>query len=252
MPPFVGSLLGVLSAAGKNDDRPQSISTHDTAGAVDAACASVGAKARQLGVDVVECTHSKNLYTLSIPLIDVILHDDASIVMRKIVKKIIREKQPAFRGMIQSLRPADYADFRAILSDVIRNLVTGSSSHDAPPVLSWGKIVTAYAFGGLFANDAIAMAAASSGSASYSSYSVSSSASSPPGQMDPKELGMIVGEVVDQVAGPWIQQQGGWKSFAHFFSTINAEESLTRNLVYLVCASAAASVGLVWWKAMVK
>ena len=201
---------------------------------------SVSTRARQLGIDAVECTHPRNLSSLPLPIIDVLIRDDVSIVMRKIVKKIVLEKRPLFHGMIQSVRPAaDFVaveDFQSILTDVVGHLVYGVSDHSAAPNLTWGKVVTAYAFGGLFANAVLT--------------SSCSSESWPPADRV-RHLGTIVGEVVDDLAGAWIAQQGGWNSFAKYFCTINTEESITRNLVYLFGASAAAAVGLVCWKTMV-
>jgi len=230
MPPLVGNSL--------DSEDEHSLSSSEGEDDVDrrtGANASVSAKARLLGIDAVECTHPRNLYSLPLPIIDVILRDDASIVMRKIVKKIVLEKQPLFHGMIQTVRPSgsNAEEFRSILSDVVDHLVAGASAHSTPN-LTWGKIVTAYAFGGLFAN--VVLASSSPG--------ISPSART-------EELGTIVGEVIDEVAGAWIAQQGGWESFAKFFCTVNTEESITRNLVYLFGASAAAAVGLVCWKTMV-
>jgi len=229
MPPLVGNSL-------ESDDERSLSSTESDDGAdlLSPAASSVSTRARQLGIDAVECTHPRNLYSLPFPIIDVILRDDVSIVMRKIVKKIVLQKQPLFHGMIQSVRPteSDPEDFRSILSDVVCHLVAGPSGNSSPN-LTWGKVVTAFAFGGLFANVVLA------------------SSASTPTSTRMEQLGTIVGEVIDGVAGAWIVQQGGWQSFAKFFCTVNTEESITRNLVYIFGASAAAAVGLVCWKTMV-
>lgn len=235
MPPLVGNSLE------SEEERSLSSSeSDDGADAPPSRAPSVSMRARQLGIDAVECTHPRNLCSLPLPIIDVLLRDDISIVMRKIVKKIVLEKRPLFHGMIQSIRPGSDAvsvdDFQSILSDVISHLVSGVSDHAAAPNLTWGKIVTAYAFGGLFANAVL---------------TTSQSSESLPTADRVRDLGTIVGEVVDDLAGAWIAQQGGWNSFAKFFCTVNTEESITRNLVYLFGASAAAAVGLVCWKTMV-
>jgi len=286
MPPLVGNLSGK-----GNDSSAQSLALSDndlrgnrqrashhrsnpfdsskSRDEVDASASAdvVSAKARQLGIDVVECSHSRNLYSPSFPLVDVLLHDDVSIIMRKIVKKTILEKQPLFEGMIQSVRPVDIEDFKLILTNVICHLVnTSSAANNATTSsnLTWGRIVAAYAFGGLFANDALAQAVAipvassSSSSTSVGANSTCSSISSAGSKstssevphLDAKELGAIVGDVIDEVAGSWIQEQGGWNSFANHFGTVNHEESLARNLIYLVGASAAAAFGIACLKSM--
>lgn len=194
---------------------------------------------------------------------DVLLHDDVSIVMRKIVKKIILEKQPLFQSMIEAVRPVDVDDFRLILADVIRHLVatsSGANGNNAPTAasnLTWGRIVTAYAFGGLFANDVVARSFSNFVPASYSTSLESGSETSSitslasPSPRNSKELGLIVGEVIDEIAGDWILDQGGWSSFEKQFCTVKYEESLTRKLIYLVGASAATAIGIACLKSII-
>ena len=264
--PLVGDSLGSdgersltpseSSSDDDNDDRrspfrASSSSSSPSSLTLPPTSSSVSLKARQLGVDVVVCTHPKNLSRLTyFPIvIDVILHDDVSIVMRKIVKSTVLGKLPLFRGMIQSVRPADDRDFRRILSEIVGHLVAAGVAHDSPtPNLTWAKIVTAYAFGGFFANEVI-LASSTSSSSATGSGSLSASASGP--RTTEEQLGNIVGDVIDQVAGKWIERQGGWRAFAKHFRNAHEDESLARSLVYLFGASTAAAFGLVFLKTMV-
>ena len=206
---------------------------------------NISAKARQLGIEVVEWSRADNLYSPSFPLVDGLLRrDDVSLVMRKLVKKTITDYRPLFEGMIQSVRPVDEENFKPILSEVIRELVVANSGKNtentsldgaaSTPNLAWGKIVTAFAFGGVFANDAIANAGIVTG---YDDAAL--------------RLGAIVGEVIDEVAGMWILERGGWESFVNHFPNVIYEESLARNLIYLFGASAAAALGITCLKSII-
>ena len=234
MPPLVGNSL-------KSEDKKSlsSSESYDGAHAPPSRSPSVSMRARQLGIDAVECTHPRNLCSLPLPIIDVLLRDDITIAMRKIVKKIVLEKRLLFHGMIKSIRPVPDAvsvdDFKLILSDVISHLVVGVSNHAAAPNMTWGKIVTAYAFGGVFANAVLT----NSQSLEYL----------PPANQV-RDLGIIVGNVVDELAGSWITQQGGWNCFARFFLTVYNEDSITRNLLYVLGGAAATAFCLVCWKMM--
>ena len=83
MPPLVGNSL-------KSEDKKSlsSSESYNGAHAAPSRSPSVSMRARQLGIDAVECTHPRNLCSLPLPIIDVLLRDDITIAMRKIVKKL--------------------------------------------------------------------------------------------------------------------------------------------------------------------
>lgn len=271
MPPLVENQFGnendpriVVGDNNRNATSQQQQRPSKSRANVEDASEDISAKARQLGIDVVEWSHPDNLYSPSFPLVDgLLLRDQVSLVMRKMVKKTIQDYRPLFEGMIQRVRPVDAENFRPILTEVIRQLVVANNSanncvaensaNDSSvasftPNLTWGKIVTAYAFGGVFANDAIANAAVFANDAVAHIEIATNDASL---QLDPKTLGSIVGEVIDEVAGKWIRDDGGWESLVNHFPNVIYEESLARNLFYLFGASAAAAVGITCLKSMI-
>lgn len=170
----------------------------------------VATKALELGNEAVNCCNPNNLYSLPLPAtLQVILRHDVDIIMRKIVKKTVQEKQILFQKMTQDVMTGlrTIRDFRDILTSVIQSLV------DVDARMTWGRVVTAYAFGGFFANEAAKVVVVSSPSA--------------------QQLGKIVGEVIYEVAGDWIEAQGGWPAFVRHFEMVIPEEGFAKGLMVL-------------------
>jgi hypothetical protein len=167
-------------------------------------------KAKELGVNVVSYCNENNVNSPFLPtVIDVLLKDDVNITMRKIIQKILQDKACRIEGMINSLPPpTHYEDFKETFNSVVYHMLTS-------PV-TWGRIATAYAFGGLLAKATIA-----------------SSPEASRAELDLNQFGVIVGEVIFELAGHWIAAQGGWNDgFVNCFSPINSEETTTRILLY--------------------
>lgn len=157
--------------------------------------------------------------------------DRVTLRMRRLVTKALQDKSLSFTAMMNVLPqiPNTLEEFRDCFSIVVDQMIslTHQPPHPLPPIgglqrnemnITWGKVVTAYAFG-----------------LRVMKASVDQPMEEGPGavrHLDASTWGRALGDIINSKMGEWIASHGGWNGFYEYFMDGQViEESIAKNLL---------------------
>jgi len=189
---------------------------------------------------------------LSGSILNLLTTDDETRIMRRLVTKALMDKSPSFTSLVNSLPriPSDIQEFRDIFSTVVDNMIMvhgpqqlnqrqqqHEQQNDFEYNISWGKLVTAFAFG-LRLTKAVVDRRQAAGLQQQQQPLLLFS------EEDATEWGGTMGDILAERMGTWIESQGGWKDGFndYFLDGRGLEEDVTKKLIYFFVFGVGAAI----------